>query len=303
VATVLVVDDDDAVRRLVCDVLEMEGHEAVPVPNGPTALEHLAEQRPDCVILDIMMPGMDGLTVLAQIRDQEHLADLPVALLTAAADDASVWRGWQSGASWFFTKPLDADAMLSFIGALEPGRKRRAAPVTSPYAIVAGHAPIGEAEEETLVEVVRALEAEALLFGAQQLVMTSVPGPDALRGPRMARLETLAERGADVVVLGRRLPRRVTAHGLPQLVPLRPDDGLQQEWVHMVCGPRLTSVLVSRVTDPGGSRRAFAVSHEVSIVAAVADAMLERVPHLELSLPPLPPAAFEAAVEEPSVAG
>lgn len=296
-AEVLVVDDDPAIRRLVCDVLEMEGHHAVPVPDGPSALGYLQHARPDCVVLDVMMPGQDGFDVLGRIRAHPELADLPVALLTAAADDASVWRGWQSGASWFFTKPVDFEALLGFVRALQPGRRRRPAPTGSPYALVSARVATGEAEESTLLDLVRALEAQAMLFGVPQLVLTSVPGPEVLRGARMSRLEVLAERGADVVVMGRRIPRRVTSNATPQLVPLRPDDCLQQEWVHVVCGPRLTSVFVSRTTSTGSGRWSFAVSHDAGVVSAAAELMLERIPHLQLTLPPLPAAPLRLADE------
>jgi DNA-binding response OmpR family regulator len=291
VADVLVVDDDEAIRRLVCDVLELEGHRPVAMPDGPSALAYLRTSRPDCVVLDVMMPGQDGFEVLGQIREQPHLADLPVALLTAAADDASVWRGWQSGASWFFTKPVDFEALLGFVSALQPGRRRRPAPTSSPYALIADVVPLAEAEETTLLQIVRALESQATLFGTPMLVATSIPGPDVLRGSRMSRLEALAERGADVVVLGRRIPRRVTRGGAPHLVPLRQDDCLQQEWVHVVCSPRVTSALVCRTTATGGGRWSFALTHDPALAETVGTAILDRVPHLQLTMPPLPRSA------------
>jgi DNA-binding response OmpR family regulator len=304
VADVLVVDDDDAIRSLVCDVLEMEGHRPVAMPDGPSALAYLRTSRPDCVVLDVMMPGQDGFEVLSQIREQPHLADLPVALLTAAADDASVWRGWQSGASWFFTKPVDFEALLGFVSALQPGRRRKAAPTSSPYALIADRVALGEAAESTLLQIIRALESQAQLFGTPMLVLTSVPGPDVLRGSRMSRLEALAERGADVVVLGRRIPRRVTRGGAPHLVPLRQDDCLQQEWVHIVASPRVTSAVVCRTTPSGNGRWSFGLTHDPELVEAAATTVLDRVPHLQLTMPPLSrstaPVAENPADENPA---
>lgn len=294
-ADVLVVDDDQTVRRLVCDVLELEGHHVVGMPDGPSALAYLRSMRPDCVVLDVMMPRQDGFEVLTRIRDQPGLADLPVALLTAAADDATVWRGWQSGASWFFTKPIDADALRDFVGALSPGRQRSPAPTSSPYELAAVREPAGEAVEQTIVEMIHALESQALLHCTGQLVMLSVPGPTVLRDSRMLRLEQLAAGGNDVVVLGRRLPRRVNAEGSASLVPLRQDDRLQQELVHLVAGPRGTSLLVARAADGFDARWSFVLTHELELVRAVAEQLLQRVPHLGLSLPELPTLVAQAS--------
>lgn len=294
-ADVLVVDDDDTVRRLVCDVLELEGHHVVAMPDGPSSLAYLRSMRPDCVLLDVMMPGQDGFDVLARIRDQPVLADLPVALLTAAADDATVWRGWQSGASWFFNKPIDVDALRGFVGALSPGRQRSPAPATSPYELAAARQPAGEAVEATLVEMIRALESQALLHGTGQLIMVSVPGPTVLRDSRMLRLEELAASGNEVVVLGRRLPRRVNVERSASLVPLRQDDRLQQELVHLVAGPKSTSLLVARAADGFGGRWSFVLSHDVPLVGSVAEQLLARVPHLALAVPELPSLAAQAS--------
>ena len=94
---VLVVDDDTAVRRLVCDVLQAYGYSTVAANDGFSALRMMQTEHPDCVILDVMMPGLDGHAVLNRIRESEGGSDLPVVMLTAAADDAQAWKAWTEG--------------------------------------------------------------------------------------------------------------------------------------------------------------------------------------------------------------
>jgi DNA-binding response OmpR family regulator len=115
VARILVVDDDPSVRALVRDVLELEGHDVELAVDGYAALRAVAASRPDCVVLDVMMPGMDGHEVLARLRGMTYGLELPVVMLTAAADDANAWRGWTGGVDWFLGKPFDAEHLLRFV--------------------------------------------------------------------------------------------------------------------------------------------------------------------------------------------
>ena len=114
-ARILVVDDDPSVRALVRDVLELEGHDVELAVDGYAALRAVAAGRPDCVVLDVMMPGMDGHEVLARLRTMTDGLELPVVMLTAAADDANAWRGWTGGVDWFLGKPFDAEHLLRFV--------------------------------------------------------------------------------------------------------------------------------------------------------------------------------------------
>jgi DNA-binding response OmpR family regulator len=112
---VLVVDDDPAIRKLVCDVLEAYGYDASAAEDGYTALRMVDLLQPDCVVLDVMMPGMDGHAVLTRIRESEGGADLPVVMLTAAADDAQAWQAWTEGVDYFLAKPFEPDELLHFL--------------------------------------------------------------------------------------------------------------------------------------------------------------------------------------------
>jgi CheY-like chemotaxis protein len=112
---ILVVDDDVAVRSLVRDVLEVEGYAVELAEDGFSALRRIEAERPDCVVLDVMMPGMDGHGVLSRIRSGEGGAGLPVVMLTAAADDAQAWQAWTGGVDYFLAKPFDPSELLRYL--------------------------------------------------------------------------------------------------------------------------------------------------------------------------------------------
>jgi DNA-binding response OmpR family regulator len=115
-ATILIVDDEPHVRALIRDTLELEDHEVLEAVDGPSALSVLREaDLPDCVVLDIMMPGISGLDVLTELRRQPATKELPVILLTAMSDDATTWAGWSAGANVFLPKPFDPGALLDWI--------------------------------------------------------------------------------------------------------------------------------------------------------------------------------------------
>lgn len=121
-ATILIVDDEPSVRELIRDTLELEDHSVLEAVDGPTALEALVgPEFPDCVVLDIMMPGISGLDVLTELRARTDTKELPVILLTAMSDDATTWAGWSAGANVFLPKPFDPGTLLDWIDRLLEG--------------------------------------------------------------------------------------------------------------------------------------------------------------------------------------
>ena len=106
--TALIVDDDrDCLTVLRC-MMERQGFTVRTAQNGRQALEQLETEQPDIVLLDIMMPEMDGLTALEQIRNRPGTARLPVILLSAKAGDEDMLAGYQCGADYYITKPCTA---------------------------------------------------------------------------------------------------------------------------------------------------------------------------------------------------
>jgi DNA-binding response OmpR family regulator len=115
VPTILVIDDDPTIRLLVTDVLQVEGYEVRTAEDGFAGLRAIEAGRPDCVVLDVMMPGMDGHAVLQRIRAADGGPELPVVMLTAAADDAQAWRAWTEGVDYFLAKPFEPDELLRYL--------------------------------------------------------------------------------------------------------------------------------------------------------------------------------------------
>ena len=110
-ARILVVDDIEANVRLLEAKLEAEYYEVMTAPDGPTALALAAAEKPDIVLLDVMMPGMDGFAVCRRLKDDPETRHIPVVLLTALDGRADRVAGLEAGADDFLTKPID-DVML-----------------------------------------------------------------------------------------------------------------------------------------------------------------------------------------------
>ncbi len=110
-ARILVVDDIEANVRLLQAKLEAEYYEVLTAPDGPTALIVAAAEKPDIILLDVMMPGMDGFTVCRHLKDDLETRHIPVVLLTALDGRADRVAGLEAGADDFLTKPID-DVML-----------------------------------------------------------------------------------------------------------------------------------------------------------------------------------------------
>lgn len=104
---ILVVDDDSTTRMLARAALEKEGCTVVEARDGVEALSSLAAVKPDLILLDVMMPKMDGFSVCEQVRGLPGLERLPVCMMTGLDDTASIHRGYQTGATDFITKPIN----------------------------------------------------------------------------------------------------------------------------------------------------------------------------------------------------
>ena len=117
-ARILVADDDVDIRELVEFKLSTLGHEIVAVADGAAAIEACQASRPDLAVLDVMMPGVSGLDAIRAIRADPALADLPVILLTARAQESDVETGFDSGADDYITKPFSPRELAARVEAL-----------------------------------------------------------------------------------------------------------------------------------------------------------------------------------------
>jgi DNA-binding response OmpR family regulator len=115
---ILVADDEPALLRLLEFVLGRRGFIIQGVTNGNAAIEVLKAESPDLVILDVMMPGLDGYEVLTFIRETPRLEGLPVVMLTARAQLDDIQRGLTLGADAYLAKPFDPEELLSVVESL-----------------------------------------------------------------------------------------------------------------------------------------------------------------------------------------
>lgn len=113
--TILVVDDERHIVRLVEVNLTRAGYEVATAYDGVEALEKVKETEPDMIVLDVMMPRMDGFEVLKRLQADPDTQDIPVIMLTAKAQDADIFRGWSSGVSSYLTKPFNPRELLTFV--------------------------------------------------------------------------------------------------------------------------------------------------------------------------------------------
>jgi len=124
-ATVLLVEDNPQNRKLARTILTLEGHEVLEAPDARAALETLARRRPDVVLVDIQLPGMDGLELVQRLRSDPETADLVIVAMTAYAMRGDRERCLRAGCDGYLSKPIDpktfAEAVATFAG---KGRRR-----------------------------------------------------------------------------------------------------------------------------------------------------------------------------------
>jgi len=129
---ILVVDDEEDIRELVSHSLRREGYEVFTAADGESALARVRE-RPDLVVLDLMLPGIDGLEVCRRLRGDDATKSIPVIMLTAKVEESDVILGLGVGADDYVTKPFSPRILLARVRAVlrrghpgEPGGDRPA---------------------------------------------------------------------------------------------------------------------------------------------------------------------------------
>lgn len=117
---VLVVEDDDGIRDLLAYKLRTSDYEVTAIDDGADCLEALeeGELEPDAVVLDVMLPGVDGYEVLERLREHARLADVPVIMVTGMGLEANVVRGFEAGADDYVTKPFSPSELVARLGRL-----------------------------------------------------------------------------------------------------------------------------------------------------------------------------------------
>jgi len=116
--TIMVVDDNPDIITIVKTILEGKGYNVSSSSSGQELLNALKGQKPDLIILDIMMPEMDGLEVLSRLKSVTETASIPVILLTAKVQYEDVLGGYKLGADYYITKPFTSTQLVNGINLL-----------------------------------------------------------------------------------------------------------------------------------------------------------------------------------------
>ena len=200
-ATIAVIEDDETIRTLLQMLLRNAGFTSVrTAERGDTGLELVRRHKPDLVLLDLMLPGLDGLSVCRRIRETPALAQTRILMLTAKSEDADIVRGLELGADDYVTKPFSRSVLLARIQAV----LRRPAPAVGGEAFdglvldeEAHTARLGETEIPLTHAETRTL---ALLLSSPGRVHTRQRILDAVKGVEQA----VTERTVDVQMVGLR---------------------------------------------------------------------------------------------------
>jgi two-component system alkaline phosphatase synthesis response regulator PhoP len=112
---VLVVDDEPAILKLVEVSLSRQGYEVISAANGVEALAKVEEESPTLILMDAMMPYMDGFEALKRLKENPVTQDIPVIMLTAKRHDADLIRSLQSGAACYITKPFNPTELITMV--------------------------------------------------------------------------------------------------------------------------------------------------------------------------------------------
>jgi two-component system sensor histidine kinase/response regulator len=116
--SILVVDDDENILNLEKTILEQKGFEVTTAAGGAQALSVLADHSFDLILLDVMMPEVDGFTVCRKIKDDARLKDIPVIFLTAKGGGEALAEGFESGAVMYINKPFTANKLLTIVNTM-----------------------------------------------------------------------------------------------------------------------------------------------------------------------------------------
>jgi DNA-binding response OmpR family regulator len=207
--TVLVVEDEKNIRELVCLHLEVEGMTCVPAADGTAALDLAGRQRFDVCVLDLMLPGVDGLSVCRAIRRGPINRDLPILMLTARREEADKVLGLESGADDYLTKPFGVRELVARVRALIRRSAIVGRPADGGRPLTHGHIELDPAKRRVLVHG-RDVELTTHEFNLLQ-VLLGHPGIVFTREALLARTwkenTFVTERSVDTLV--KRLRRKI----------------------------------------------------------------------------------------------
>jgi len=115
---ILIIEDDPSFSRALNHIVEKEGYDVIAASNGMTGLRMAKEDKPDLLILDVMLPGLDGFEICNRLRHDPPTANLPIIMLSAKGQEADKTTGLKVGANEYLTKPVDRAVLLEKLTSL-----------------------------------------------------------------------------------------------------------------------------------------------------------------------------------------
>jgi putative two-component system response regulator len=220
-STILIVDDDPAGRHTLESILDQQGYNLVMAENGIQGLEKAEQCLPDVILLDVMMPGMDGFEVCQRIRKNPLVAEIPIIMLTALDDRKSLLDGLEAGADDYITKPYDRHELRArLIGITRLNRYRKL--LEDRVNLEQVHLQLLAAYDATIEGWSRAMDLrDKETEGHTQRV--------TLLSEKLARLAGISEVG---LIFFRRgaLLHDIGKLGVPDAILLKPDKLTPAEW-------------------------------------------------------------------------
>jgi two-component system phosphate regulon response regulator PhoB len=151
-AAILIVEDDEEIQELLALAMDREGWRLVMAKNGESALKLLKRETVDCVILDIMLPGMDGFTVLKKLKAERTLDAVPVIMTTARGEDADIVAALELGADDYVVKPYSPRVLIARVRAALRRKERSALPEAERTSLREGRLSIDMLKHEALLD-------------------------------------------------------------------------------------------------------------------------------------------------------
>ncbi|HEU0291764.1 MAG TPA: HD domain-containing phosphohydrolase [Anaerolineales bacterium] len=228
--TILIVDDEPAGRETLESILEPEGYYLVLAENGYQAIEQAKAILPDVILLDVMMPGINGFEVCRRIRSEKELAEVPILFLTALDDRQSLLNGLEAGADDFISKPFDRyELRARLLGITRLNRYRKL--MTERKNLEEAHKQLLYAYDETIEGWSRAMDLrdQETEGHSQRVTDLTLKLAQALGMPREGLMHV--RRGALLHDMGKL--------GIPDAILLKPGKLNEEEWEFMRRHPQL----------------------------------------------------------------
>lgn len=210
--TILIVDDEEDIVELIKYNLKTEGYVILTAGTGEQAIKSARKSRPDLIVLDLMLPGIDGLEVTRYLKNNDQTADIPIVMVTAKGEESDVVTGLELGANDYISKPFSPRELVARIRAILRRRRKNGEKETGSGIRQVGDMVIDRARHVVTIQGenvdLTLSEFELLSFfgGKKRLGVHPGADHDAIHGENYA----VTERSIDVIIVG--LRKKLKSH-------------------------------------------------------------------------------------------